>query len=273
MLSFTEEAIIVAFREHTLLPLDDYLYGLQPTVPHLTRSSLHRCLQRHSTRRLPEVTGDKPATKKIKAYPIDYFHIDIAEVHIEEGGLYLFVAIDRMLKFAFAQLHEKATRRVAGDLLRALIAVVPYKIHTVLTDNGTHFTTPGSTSSAAPLIKEAIEQGEIFRAYSFELARAQNDIDHRLTKPRQPWATDVIDKRFRIQIPSLPRRKITSLCWAIVLSRPPRFQLNPRVIWSPNGPFVTAGRQVERARIAPAPFAYMCRNKSLVRMSAPCLRA
>ena len=29
------------------LPLDDCLYALQPTIPHLTRSSLHRCLQRH----------------------------------------------------------------------------------------------------------------------------------------------------------------------------------------------------------------------------------
>ena len=41
-----EEAIIVAFRRHTLLPLDDCLYGLQPSIPHLTRSALHRCLQR-----------------------------------------------------------------------------------------------------------------------------------------------------------------------------------------------------------------------------------
>jgi hypothetical protein len=72
----------------------------------------------------------------------------------------------------------------------------------------------------------------------------------------------VIDKRFRIQIPSLPRLKITSPCWVIVLSRPPRFQLNPRVIWSPNGPFVTAGRQVERARIAPA-LSLTCAETSL----------
>ena len=108
--------------------------------------------------------GDKPTQKKFKSYPIGYFHIDIAEVHTEEGRLYLFVAIDRTSKFAFAQLHEKATRRVAGDFLRALIAAVPYKIHTVLTDNGTHFTTPGNTSSAAPLIKEAMAHGEIFRA-------------------------------------------------------------------------------------------------------------
>src|SRR3712207_11654 len=42
-----EEAIIVTFGRHTLLPLDDCLYALQPTLPHLTRSSLHRCLKRH----------------------------------------------------------------------------------------------------------------------------------------------------------------------------------------------------------------------------------
>lgn len=42
VLSIEEEAIIIAFQRHTLLPLDDCLYTLQPTIPHLTRSSLHR---------------------------------------------------------------------------------------------------------------------------------------------------------------------------------------------------------------------------------------
>jgi transposase-like protein len=73
VLSVPEEAIVVAFRRHTLLPLDDCLYALQATIPHLTRSSLHRCLQRHGISRLPEVTGDKPAKKRFKAYPIGYF--------------------------------------------------------------------------------------------------------------------------------------------------------------------------------------------------------
>src|SRR3954454_3008320 len=55
VLSVEDEAVIVAFRRHTLLPLDDCLYALQPTIPHLTRSSLHRCLQRHGISRLPDV--------------------------------------------------------------------------------------------------------------------------------------------------------------------------------------------------------------------------
>jgi RNA-directed DNA polymerase len=110
VLTLEEEAVIVAFRKHTLLPLDDCLYALQPTIPHLTRSSLHRCLQRHDISKLPDAEGDRPAKKKFKSYPIGYFHIDIAEVQTAEGKLYLFVAIDRTSKFAYAELHEKAAK-------------------------------------------------------------------------------------------------------------------------------------------------------------------
>lgn len=73
VLSVEHEAVIVALRRHTLLPLDDCLYALQPTIPHLTRSSLHRCLQRHGISRLPDVQGNKEPKKKFKSYPIGYF--------------------------------------------------------------------------------------------------------------------------------------------------------------------------------------------------------
>jgi hypothetical protein len=53
VLTIEEEAIIVAFRRHTLLPLNDCLYAPQATIPHLTRSSLHRCFQRHGISQLP----------------------------------------------------------------------------------------------------------------------------------------------------------------------------------------------------------------------------
>ena len=114
----------------------------------------------------------------------------------EQDRLYLLVAIDRTSKFAFVELHEKVTTGIAGDFLRALIKAVPYKVHTVLTDHGIHFTTPSNTASAVPLIKKAMKRGEIFRAHAFEYACAQNDVDHRLTKPWHPWTTDVIDKSF-----------------------------------------------------------------------------
>ena len=76
VLSAEEEALAVAFRKHTLLPLDDCLYALQATIPHLTRSSLHRLFQRHSISRLPAIEGETKQQKAFKHYPIGYFHID-----------------------------------------------------------------------------------------------------------------------------------------------------------------------------------------------------
>ena len=196
VLSAEEEALIVAFRKHTLLPLDDCLYALQASIPHLTRSSLHRLFQRHRISRVPSVEGDKPR-KRFKDYPIGYVHIDIAEVRTEDGRLHMFVAIDRVTKFAFAELHERATRRIAAEFLHRLIEAVPYKIHTVLTDNGTQFTTPGNKRSAVTEIRAAIEAGEVFRAHAFELACARADIDHRLTKPNHPWTNGQVERMNR----------------------------------------------------------------------------
>ena len=101
----------------------------------------------------------KPRRAQFKRYPIGYFHIDLAEVRTEQGKLYLLVAIDRTSKFAFVELHEKVTRRVAGNFLRALIAAVPYRVHTVLTDNGTHFTEPSQGNRANRLCCD--EAGEV----------------------------------------------------------------------------------------------------------------
>ena len=197
VLTLEEEAIVVAFGRHTLLPLDECLYALQATIPHLTRSSLHRCLQRHGISWLPDTDGDKPRRAKFKRYPIGYFHIDIAEVRTEQGRLYLLVAIDRTSKFAFVELHEKVTRRVAANFLRALIAAVPYRVHTVLTDNGTHFTEPSGNTWTPDEIKEMLARKQLFRAHSFELACAQNDVEHRLTKPRHPWTNGQVERMNR----------------------------------------------------------------------------
>ena len=63
---------------------------------------------------LIDIDGDKPAKKKFKAYPIGYFHIDVAQVQTAEGKLQLFVAIDRTSKFAFAHLEESANIHTAA---------------------------------------------------------------------------------------------------------------------------------------------------------------
>ena len=76
---------VIAFQRLTLLPVDDCLYALQPSIRHLTRSALRRCLQRHGISRLPDIQGDKPQRQRFKHYSIGFFHMDIAKVQAAEG--------------------------------------------------------------------------------------------------------------------------------------------------------------------------------------------
>ena len=86
----------MAFHWHTLLALDDCQYALQATIPYLSRSARHRCFHRHGISRLPlGEAGQRPPKKKFKDYPINYRHVDFAEMQAKEGQQYLFGAIDR----------------------------------------------------------------------------------------------------------------------------------------------------------------------------------
>ncbi|MDF2118715.1 IS481 family transposase [Roseiarcaceae bacterium H3SJ34-1] len=184
VLSLEEEAVIVAFRRHTLLPLDDCLYALQPTIKHLTRSSLHRCLLRHGISRL-EIAGEKKPIKKkpFKSYPIGYFHIDLAEVQTAQGKLYLFVAIDRISKIAFTELHDKSGKKLVAQFLRNLVETVAYKIHIVLTDNGIQFTNRKRDYKATEHI--------------FDQVCREHNIQHRLTRLNHPWTNGQVERMNR----------------------------------------------------------------------------
>jgi transposase-like protein len=188
VLTAEEEAIAVAFRQMTLLPLDDCLYTLQSSIPKLTRSALHRCFKRHGISRLPDIDGDKPAKKKFKVYPIGYFHIDIAEVQTQEGKLYLFVGIDRTSKFAYAELHAKSDRNISTAFLRSLIAAVPYSLHTILTDNGSQF-------CHAPRYRNGPTARYI--RHMFDMCCDEHGIEHRLTKPKHPWTNGQVERMNR----------------------------------------------------------------------------
>ncbi len=178
-----KEAAIVAFRKQTLLPLDDVLFTLQPQIPNLTRSSLHRLLERHGISRLPRSDTAKEVKPCFKSYPIGFFHIDIAEVRCEDGKLFLYVGIHRTSKSAYAEFHFKATRAVATQMLSKLIEAVPYRIHTVLTDNGLQFTHKPGTST--------------YSMHAFDRVCLANGIEHQLTQPNHPWTNGQVERMNR----------------------------------------------------------------------------
>jgi hypothetical protein len=183
VLSPAEEQAVVAFRQLTQLPLDDTLYALEDAIPHLTRSNLYRCLKRNGCSKPERKTDPSSPKKSFKKYPIGFFHADIAEVQTAQGRLYLFVAIDRTSKFAYAKLFLKATRHEAAAFLEELIDIVPYKINKILTDNGIQFTNK---------VKRKYGFDTMFDKICFE-----NDIEHRLTKIKHPWTNGQVERMNR----------------------------------------------------------------------------
>ncbi len=138
VLSAAEEAVIVEFRRRTMPPLDDVMGALHESIPKLTRSNLHRCLTRHGICRLPASETKASSRGKFTPTEIGYIHIDSAELRLAEGKMNMFLAIDRVTKFTYVEF--RAIDKMNGvDFLGGLIKAVPYKIHTVLTDNGMAF--------------------------------------------------------------------------------------------------------------------------------------
>ncbi len=105
-----------------------------------------------------------------------------------EGKLSLFVAIDRTSKFRRVELVEKADMRSFAAFLDALIEAVPYRIHTVLTDNGIQF---------ADLPKNRQGPTARFRSHPFDRLCLVHGIDPRLTKPNHPWTNGQVERRNR----------------------------------------------------------------------------
>jgi hypothetical protein len=175
VLTGAEEAMVVAFRRHTLLSLDDRLCALQPPIPHLTRSALHRCLQRHGISRLPDVEADKPNGRSSSAIPSGSFISTSRKCRTPKGRSSWFVGIDRTAMFAVARLVATADRKTAWKFLQHVLEAVPYQLHTILADNGIQF-------AEQPRNRNTIYS----RPMRFDMICEANGIEHRLTKPNHP---------------------------------------------------------------------------------------
>ena len=178
VLTPAEEAIIVEFRHRTLLPLDDVLGCLKGTIPNLSRSALHRGLQRHGISRLPASEATEKR-KLFKTYDIRYVHIDSCELtHADANSSCSWPSTASRSSPTSSSTSTPAKWRVqpsSGTSSR------PFHIRYTrsLTDNGMAF-------ADLPKNREGPTR-RFLGPHIFDRVCLEHGIEHRLTKPYHPW--------------------------------------------------------------------------------------
>lgn len=140
-----QEALVVYLRSALRLSLDDLLAVIREFIePAMSRSALDRLLRRRGINRLPPSPAPSAtAAQPFKAYEPGYVHVDVKylpQMADEHERRYVFVAIDRATRWVFIVIKNHRTAAAARSFLNALAKAAPFKIRTLLSDNGTEFT-------------------------------------------------------------------------------------------------------------------------------------
>ncbi|RZO35581.1 MAG: IS481 family transposase [Rhodospirillaceae bacterium] len=159
-----EQEMCLAFRKATLLPLDDCLYALQLSLPHLTRATLHRLYRRHGISRLSDLESPLVARFVTQAHIPGDFYLNVAPVRTGDGIVNIYVAFDRVSRIAFAELHSGASSEQVAKFLSNLVDAVPYRVYGTLTNDS-----------------------QIFIGRPYRQVRIRHGIDHQFLSPEDPW--------------------------------------------------------------------------------------
>lgn len=107
------------------------------------------------------------------------------------------------------QLVGKADRKTAWELLEHLLTVVPYRIHTILTNNGIQFADQSRNWNTA-----------WSRQMRFDMICEANGIEHRLTKPNHPWTNGRVARMNRTIKEATVKRSSTTITTSCVCTWP-----------------------------------------------------
>ena len=179
--------IIKKARESLKLPLDDLLIQLADYVPNLKRGNLYRILLHYKLNKLTE--KERREIKKFKKYPPGFLHIDCFYLpKINKQRQYCYLAVDRATRMLFLRIYPRKNKEVAADFLVQALGFYPFRIHTILTDNGGEFTTQG---------RQGFYGRKLETQVPFELICSLSGIDHRKTKFKHPWTNGMAERMVR----------------------------------------------------------------------------
>jgi len=193
--TLSEESIIVAVWEEHGRKGIDYVYSVLVREEGYTRS-LSGLL--HALRRLGLI--EKPKKKGRRSYrqfsvceiPGEKIQIDVKEVphwcirgehRLYEKKMYQWTAIDECTRWRFVYGFEEHTPENSVKFLKMLIEAFPFEIMTVQTDNGVEFTYK-FISDEVPC--------------PFETELKEQEIIHKLIKPRTPWHNGKVERSHRM---------------------------------------------------------------------------
>lgn len=187
-LSEVEERLVCELRTRLQLPLDDITEVMRRCVnPKLSRSAIHRCLQRHGISRRP--TAAKPPVGVFETAPVGFIHIDLKYLPaLERKKSYAFVAIDRATRYVFLEIHPQRDASTAAGFLKRFLAHFPKTVHTILTDNGSEFTDRFAVDMKGK--PDDRPSGN----HPFDRLCAKHAIAHRLTRPFHPQTNGMVER-------------------------------------------------------------------------------
>lgn len=177
-----ERQLIVGFRQMEWHSLDDIVLLFSDLIPNLKRSNCYRTLKRNGVNRKPR---KEKTTKPFKQYKPGYVHMDVFYLPKLNGERrYVFVAIDRTTKMVFLEVYGDKSKESSLDFLMQCLAFFPFKIHTILTDNGKEFTLKGFRN----------RYGTTKKVHQFTAFCLSKGIDHRTTKVKHPWTNGQVER-------------------------------------------------------------------------------